>query len=167
MIASGLVRLSFGLSLVGLAFINGCSTFNRDWEANAQSEAARSDAAAAGLEGRWNGTWLSDANGHTGGLRCILSKDEEGTLQARYHATWGCCFSFEYTVPVTATQEGDTHNFHGEADLGWFAGGLYKYDGQVTGDDFSSNYSCERDHGTFQMTRVVGTESPEADAQEP
>lgn len=140
------------VTILSALILGGCSTFDRDWEAMAQS-----DNATAGLEGRWNGTWLSDANGHTGGLRCILSKDEEGTLQARYHATWACCFTFEYSVPITATQEGDTYRFLGEADLGWLAGGLYVYEGDVTGDQFSSTYRCERDHGTFQMIRVMAT----------
>ena len=155
------VRPALAVTILSVAILGGCSTFDRDWEAMVQS-----DAGETGLEGLWDGTWLSDASRHTGGLRCILSKDEEGTLQTRYHATWGCCFTFEYTVPVAATHDGDTSRFHGEADLGWFAGGLYKYDGHVTGDRFSSTYSCKRDHGTFQMTRVVGAEEPAGNADD-
>jgi hypothetical protein len=75
-------------------------------------------------------------------------------LQARYHATYGCCFTFEYTVPMVVAQEGEIHRFAAEADLGWLAGGRYEYAGEIAGDTFTSTYRCARDHGTFQMTSV-------------
>jgi hypothetical protein len=43
--------------------------------------------------------------------------------------------------------------FEGEADLGWLAGGVYRYDGQATPASFFSTYKSKYDHGTFQMKR--------------
>jgi hypothetical protein len=131
------------------SLLAGCSTFNRDWEAMDQAAEV-----ASGIEDRWEGTWLSDANGHTGALRCILATDEVGTLNARYRARYGGCFSFEYTVPMAVWRDGEVYRFSGEADLGLLAGGRYEYEGTVVGDAFTSTYTSARDHGTFQMTRV-------------
>ena len=139
------------LVLACLAPLAGCSTFERDWKALAGQPAATAE---GGLEGRWAGTWTSDANGHSGGLRCIITRDEHDTLRARYHATYGCCFTFEYDMPMTARREGEALRFAAEADLGWLAGGRYEYDGTVVGDEFTSTYTSKSDHGMFRMTRV-------------
>ena len=153
-------RLAVLLTAACLPALVGCSTFERDWRALETQPSPES-----GMEGRWQGTWLSDANGHSGGLRCILSTDDEGTLQARYRATYLGFMSFEYSVPMTARLEDEIHHFTGEADLGWLAGGRYVYVGTVEGDAFTSTYESEKDHGTFEMTRVSdpGRASPEPD----
>ncbi len=75
-------------------------------------------------------------------------------LQARYHATYGPFFTFEYTVPMTVSRAGEAFRFSAGADLGWLAGGWYDYEGRVVGDEFTSTYRCKRDHGTFRMSRV-------------
>jgi hypothetical protein len=149
--------LLLSLGIGGGAVLTGCSTFARDWQAMgaiADDADAHTVTAALALEGRWKGTWHSDVNDHSGKLRCIVTTDEEGELQARYHATYGCCFTFEYAMPMAVRQEGEVYHFSAEADLGWLAGGLYEYEGQVVGDEYTSTYSCERDNGTFQMKRV-------------
>jgi hypothetical protein len=130
-------------------FMAGCSTFERDWNAMSTDPAGE-----VGMEGRWEGTWQSDENGHNGGLRCIITADEDDTLTARYHATYGSIFTFEYEMPMVVRREGDVYHFAAEADLGWLAGGVYEYAGTVHGDAFESTYDCKRDHGTFRMERA-------------
>lgn len=139
--------LSTGLLVVGL-LLNGCSTFNRDWKS-----AAATTEPVDGIQGRWQGAWLSDVSGHTGRLRCLLTRDAAGRYQARFHAKYKKILSFGYTVPLTVEATNHAFRFHGEADLGWYAGGLYHYEGQVSPTVFLSNYRCLADHGTFQMTR--------------
>src|SRR6185295_8959422 len=87
--------LSVGLLVWGL-LLNGCSSFNRDWGAAAVTGAPGDD-----IRGRWLGTWLSEVNGHTGQLRCLLARDATGGYQARFHAKYKKIFSFGYTVPLT------------------------------------------------------------------
>ncbi len=145
--ANNIVRALLVMAL--LSVLPGCSTFERDWKAMADQEAP-----GAGIEGRWNGTWLSDSNGHGGGLRCIISREEDDTLLARYHATYGKALTFEYDMPMAVVVDGEVYHFSAEADLGWLAGGVYEYDGTVEGDQFRSNYECKSDHGTFEMERV-------------
>ncbi|MCZ6835030.1 MAG: hypothetical protein O7G85_04580 [Planctomycetota bacterium] len=149
--------------------LGGCSTFNRDWNALEQPpelppELGHESASLQtpdeqpvqpdGIEGRWEGTWSSEANGHHGGLRCIISRDDQETLIARYHATYGWCFTFEYSMPMEVDESGETIRFSAQADLGWLAGGQYEYEGTIIGDAFSSTYECKRDHGIFEMKRV-------------
>jgi hypothetical protein len=129
-------------------FLGGCSSFNRDWKAAAVTTAPGDD-----VEGRWLGAWLSEVNGHTGQLRCLLSRDTSGRYQARFHAKYRKIFSFGYTVPLTVEATNRVFKFQGDADLGWYAGGLYHYEGQVSPTNFFSTYRCAADHGTFQLTR--------------
>ena len=76
-----------------------------------------------------------------------------GGYQARFHAKYRKILGFGYTVPLKVRTVAGVFNFQGEADLGWYAGGLYFYSGHVRGTNFSSTYRSEKDRGTFQMTR--------------
>jgi len=133
--------------------ISGCSSFDRDWEAP-----ERPAAPPAGLEGHWEGSWTSEANGHAGGLRCILTRKEGDTYEARYYATYSWCwftFSFEYSVPMTAVRESGVWAFHGSAELScWIGGGKYDYEGLATETVYSAKYRSSDDHGVFKMGRV-------------
>jgi hypothetical protein len=128
----------------------GCSGFNREWK-----KIGRDSVAGSGLEGRWEGKWVSEKNGHHGKLRCIVRKDGE-VYQARFHAKYQKILSFGYTVPLKAEPTDDGYKFSGEADLGALAGGVYHYDGRADATNFFSTYSSQYDHGTFRMERSSG-----------
>lgn len=148
--------------------LGGCSTFNRDWNRMEQLALAGpvEEAPSAGpldaMLGRWEGTWQSDSNGHHGALRCIitLSDDAESDVHARFRARYGSIMVFEYAMPMVVECDGDTCRFAASADLGRLAGGVYDYQGAVTGDVFTATYQCKSDRGTFEMRRVrVGSET--------
>lgn len=139
----GLIVLLPLVVLVGVS----CSSFNREWR-----KTGKNPVAAKGLEGRWEGEWISDVNGHHGKLRCIIV-NEGDVYRARFHAKYQKILSFGYTVPLKAEMTANGFKFQGEADLGALAGGLYKYEGQADAANFFSTYSCKYDHGTFQMQR--------------
>jgi hypothetical protein len=130
------------IALTGL----GCSSFNREWKKVAPNPDA------SGLEGHWEGRWMSDVNHHHGRLRCIVSKDGDD-YRARFHAKYLKILGFGYTIPLKAEAADSGYKFHGEADLGSFAGGIYHYEGHADARNFLSTYSSKYDHGTFQMER--------------
>jgi len=137
--------------LIVAFWFTGCSSFERDWRAAALTPRLQDD-----LAGRWEGTWRSEANGHNDQLRAVIAMGSNGVYSTRFHARYKkglFRFSFGYSVPLQVRQTNDTYQFHGEADLGWLAGGLYRYEGSAAGTNFFSNYRCKYDHGTFQMTR--------------
>lgn len=136
----------------------GCSSFHRDWNG-----ALTRPSPAQTMEGPWAGEWRSDATGHHGRLRCLVSRGTNASWQARFHATYKALkilpLTFGYTVSLTVDQTQDRFVFHGEEDLGKLAGGLYRYEGEATAETFFSTYQCQYDHGTFQMTRPDQTTS--------
>jgi len=138
--------VSIAGSLLLVLLSCGCS-FSRAWNA-----AARTPVPANDIQGRWQGTWLSEVNGHTGKLRCIITKQDEGKYQARYHATYRKILGFGYTVTLDATHTNGIYKFSGDADLGW-AGGVYHYTGQANSTNFFSTYQSKYDHGIFQTSR--------------
>lgn len=108
------------------------------------------------MSGRWDGCWLSSANGHTGRLRCIITRGTNDTYSARFHATYAKILKFGYTVPLSVTASNQSWHFTGAANLGFMAGGVYRYNGSATSNSFHSTYASKYDHGTFDMERVGG-----------
>ena len=128
--------------------VAGCSTFNHDWK-----NAATQPVPADNISGRWEGGWQSEANGHSGRLRCLITKQDRGQYAARFHANYFKILSFGYTVTLHTQETAGTVQLKGEADLGRFAGGKYTYEGQATPTNFVSIYRADGDHGTFHMKR--------------
>jgi hypothetical protein len=155
----GPARRRFGLacfSIAGLSFLSGCSSFESRWKAAGEN----SSIAPHSLEGRWEGNWVSDGNGHQGGLRCIVTHKESDIYLADFHATFWKIFQFGYSIDLKATEVGPKrYQFTGDSDLGWLAGGKYHYDGasELGGngkaDSFACTYKSADDHGRFNMTR--------------
>jgi hypothetical protein len=141
-------------ALIGLALISplGCSMgFNNDWDAAASAPPADD------ITGRWVGTWTSQATGHTGELRALISKSPDNQYEARYHAMFGSIFSFEYSARFTPVRRDGLFHFNGSYDLGFvsdlFADRIYQYTGQATPADYRADYSSENDRGTFLLKR--------------
>ncbi len=142
--------LFLGFVWVSLA---GCtSAFDRDWHDYVATDSVDP------LAGRWRGFWKSYRTEHRGDLRCIVSRRAEGRYEARYHATYGewWTFTFEYTVLMDARPTGDVWKLEGSENLGWTAGGVYHYRGEIRGNDFRCLYSSEEDRGVFELTRYEG-----------
>ena len=79
---------------------------------------------------------------------------EDRSYRARFRATYWRFFRFSYTVNLQVTRNPQGQfNFQGEADLGWWGGVVYHYDGHATATNFFSTYKSKYDHGTFRMAR--------------
>lgn len=135
--------------LLVLLFVCGCSSFNREWRRAGQLPVAPNS-----IEGRWEGRWLSDANKHSGGLRCLISRQTNDTYSARFRATYQWIFRFSYTVSLTVKPQEGGWSFHGQEDLGALAGGVYHYEGNTTQTNFHSTYRSSADHGIFELKRL-------------
>ena len=135
------------LALGLLVLAGGCSTFNRDWKTAAANPSTNS------LEGRWEGRWLSARNGHTGNLRCLLTRENDTRYRARFKATYWKIFRADYAVTFTGELRAGAWQFNGDKNLGWFGGGVYHYEGRLTPTNFFSTYRCKYDHGTLELGR--------------
>lgn len=108
------------------------------------------------MEGRWKGEWRSEWNGHSGGLRCLMTRQGEGRYRAWFLSTYARILSFQHETEfqITAEEQGTLH-FEGQQDLGQAIGGVYRYEGTIAGDDFRATFQAENgDHGLFEMRRV-------------
>src|SRR5262245_27113820 len=129
----GQFRNLIAAGLLAAALLCGCSSFNRNWRrARAQAVPANS------FEGRWEGRWGSEVNGHHGALRCLLTPATNSVYHARFRATYARILHFSYTVPLTAQPHFGGWEFNGEADLGKLAGGVYDYEGRISSTNFLS-----------------------------
>jgi hypothetical protein len=128
----------------------GCSRFERDWRTPAIQKLSSGDDR---MLGRWKGSWKSAASGHSGKLRCVVTPVDEHTRRAEFKASFALVLKFEYTLDLQSEQRQDAEYFHGTADLGKLAGGVYQYDGHADGRTFYCTYRTKSDHGYFSMTR--------------
>ena len=129
----------------------GCSSF----DAKYAEVAARGAAPADGIEGAWDGRWQSQA-GHGGDrLRAIVTKTGPDTYHAWFRARFWGVFEASQEVDLQARPAGlpGTVQAAGEADLGWLAGGVYRYEAAVSAEKFYSTYSSKYDHGEFDLGR--------------
>jgi hypothetical protein len=106
-------------------------------------------------EGPWLGTWVSEVNGHTGPLWCIVQPTPErhGRYDFRYRAGWGVFKFGDYihTVPAKAGKDGSL-TLSGEMKL---PGGLgiYQVKGKLTRKTFTATYRGAGDRGTISLKR--------------
>lgn len=130
-------------------FFTGCTSFERDW----RHARLQPPAPAGTLTGPWQGTWLSEVNGHTGDLRCLVTEKSPEVYEFNFKATYWKIFRYSYivTMPVTRTASG--YAFMGNENLGFLAGGVYSYEGSVNVTNLDATYSCKFDNGVFKLTR--------------
>jgi hypothetical protein len=139
------------LVFMTLLCLTGCSSFNRDWK-QMRTNPTPDDP----ITGRWDGSWISDQNGHTGRLRALITKGTGAEYQARFHAKFFKIFSYGYSIPMKVMRGPDLLTFEGQADLGWLAGGIYRCHGTATATNFHALYTSKRDHGKLLLTRPAG-----------
>ncbi len=146
------------LGFISLSLVS-CSSFERDWNAIQTHQAQAS--VPPSLVGCYDGEWRSNANGHHGRLRMILTRDKNAkdTYTARFKANWGNAFTFEYQVPLKFKKVKKVLHCSGGADLGILAGGKYEYRGKVTHsrapEKLVAVYNSTNDHGLFTLKRKV------------
>lgn len=132
-----------------VALHTGCSTFQREWN-QTPSEVSKGFTMA----GRWQGTWVSEKNGHHGELRCAMQPLQENRYRAHFHATYWGIFRFRYPVELAVEPGAGTNRFSGRANLGVLAGGEYRYEGSAGQGVFDATYRSKYDFGRFKMKRV-------------
>ena len=141
--------LLFFLLLVVVPLTSGCATFSRDWKTLGQTNTP-----PTGIEGRWEGRWISSSDSHRDKLRCLVTKLEDGRYFARFHSYYFRIFTFSQDVILTVTPAaGGTNTFSGSADLGKMSGGVFTYTGHATTTNFFANYDSKKYRGVFEMTR--------------
>jgi hypothetical protein len=147
------MALGRSISHILAAFFNNAWDFKRRWNQPAPPPSAAND-----LQGRWEGEWISAANGHRGALRCFLSKTGSGGYQAAFHAVYCGALRVSYTVPLHGQMNGGKLTLDGETDIGRLAGGIYSYKGEADEKEFNCTYRCKYDHGTFHLKPAPSNE---------
>lgn len=139
--------LRLGLLVLALAFLPSCgSAFRQAW---------KHAPASTGVEGKWEGTWLSAVNGHTGTLKCVVTKSPKAEgHEFFYRATWKKILSGSYKATHHVEKKSGTYAFKGDHLMPDWAGGKYHYEGTVKVDAFSACYESAMDRGTYTMKRV-------------
>ncbi|MSU63108.1 MAG: hypothetical protein EXS31_12065 [Pedosphaera sp.] len=139
------------LLVIGLCcclLASGCTAFRSEWKS-----ARNITTPAEDISGRWKGTWQSDATGHHGGLRCVVTMLDPVSYRFFYDASYKRILHGYYTITQTVTRAERTFKLQGSAELPKIFGGHYDYEGTATTTNLISNYTTKADHGVFQMIR--------------
>lgn len=128
-----------------------CRDFSGKWEAAAVL-------GQEGVTGCWDGEWVSEASGHRGRLRCVLTPVAPSLwrmyFRAEYAKVFRACYSTDFSV---AEPEPGRWTFKGGSDLGALAGGSYEYAGYATLTELICSYRSAKDHGEFRLRRATTT----------
>ncbi|HEY2584679.1 MAG TPA: hypothetical protein VGI81_02815, partial [Tepidisphaeraceae bacterium] len=146
------------IALSSLAACGCSSNFDRQWE-------AAGNPPAGGIEGRWQGHWKSEQDGHTGALRCLVRKLGPETYEASFDATYASVFTFAYDAKLEGRRAGDQIYLLGDQDLGWPVY-TYHYAGMASPAQLYCTYHARDDRGFFALVRPGGT-PPKAPLQPP
>lgn len=126
-----------------------CRDFHERWRAITDPPDPHS------VSGRWQGEWVSTATGHRGPLRCVMIAITADRWRSRFHASYSAIFRACYVVDLSATRIGPNRfALRGSSDLGWFAGGLYEYEGEASASELTCAYRSMMDHGEFRLRRL-------------
>src|SRR5690349_5499570 len=88
------------LFLAALSLV-GCSKFERDWRTPSVQELS---SGGDRMLGRWKGSWKSEASGHSGKLRCVVTPVDQNSRRAEFKAAFAVLLKFEYTLDLAAEQ---------------------------------------------------------------
>lgn len=136
------------LIAVCLSLLVGCSNIDSQW--NAAPKHPNS------IEGRWQGVWKSQQDGHTGQLKCVIRQTGPELYDCLFNAEYGGMFRFTYNARLSGRKVGQQVYLGGDQDLGWPVG-PYHYAGSATPSEFFCAYHARDDHGYFAMSRPGGT----------
>jgi hypothetical protein len=143
-------RIRIGMALLAVTqLLIGCSTvYNQKWR-----RAPKQTESHTGVVGRWEGSWLSSVNQHTGKLKCIVSETASEEYDFHYWARWSL-FSWTYHLKLPIEETDAITTFSGTKNLGKLAGGAFEFDGRVEGNQFEASYDSKFDRGQFSMIRI-------------
>jgi len=156
-------RVAKMLCVMSLGLAASCTSFDKKWEATAPLPSANP---AAMLNGKWEGTWQSDATDYQGHMQAMIFYKSDTVVDKQTAQQYAADFEIRfsevpidnYTVTLNATRmpDGKIH-FEGKRDMGYFKGGIMRIDGYVyaDGDKFYCDYISDKDAGTFKMRRIV------------
>ena len=131
------------------ALFNSRAAFLKQWRACPTLQAG-----SQGVAGRWVGEWLSEANGHRGDLKCVLQSAGPNLFRAHFYASFAKLFRVGYATELKTEQTNGRTLLTGEENIGFLAGGVYRCEGEVNGNELHCRYSCKYDHGIFRLKRL-------------
>ena len=136
------------LLVLGLSSCAG-GRFERAWK-QGQGQTAQD------LTGSWEGKWLSHSNGHTGRLRCIVSRvnGSRDDYAFQYQASWGKFLRGIFTIQCKALRTGPQRwKVSGSKDLGPLLGGEFSHQAEITPQAVHAEYHSQLDHGVMELKR--------------
>ena len=125
------------------------SRFEREWRSKQYQK-------ATDLTGSWEGKWLSDSNGHTGKLRCIVRQvsGSQHDYSFQYQASWGIFLRGIFTIHCKALRSGlQEWKVSGSKDLGKLLGGEFSHQASITPQVVHADYHSQLDHGVMDLKR--------------
>jgi len=115
------------------------------------------------LQGDWVGRWASSQSDMGNDLKARIRKLDAGKYEAQFDAVFARFFTNRSVVVLTVRDKGTKWEFSGQEDLGFFRGGIYKYEGTCDGREFLCTYDSSYDKGTFRMRRAGAATTAPAD----
>jgi len=110
-------------------------------------------AAAAELEGCWNGSWRSCSSGHHGPLQATFCQVGSDRYRVTFSGRFFKILPFHYTVMLKViADDGETITLAGSSYLGRLFG-TFTYKATASATHFEARYFSRKDRGVFSLNR--------------
>ena len=106
-----------------------------------------------GIQGCWNGKWISSEKRKEWPLKCIMTRIAPGTYLASFSRQVGEFFSVGYEIQLSVLEERERFQIEGAADFGRFSGGVHHLKGSGTVSSVECEYRSARDNGKIKLAR--------------
>lgn len=139
---------SLFLPVLASLLLSSCGMgFQKKW-----NEASAKPVPTNSIEGRWEGTWLSSFNGHTGKLLCVVGPENPGnTRDFYYFATWGKIFRGSFHAVHEVSEHNGVTTIKASHDIG--KRGTFRAEGTITPTEFKATYRAAGDNGNLVLKR--------------
>lgn len=104
------------------------------------------------LSGRWDGYWVSDANGHTGPLHARFRQLDADTYRVAFRGRFAKVVPFWYATKLHVAGAGDGTVVLTASQRLPFVG-EYRTTAAATATDFDAAFTSRKDSGRFVLTR--------------
>lgn len=142
------------LAIGALLLLVGCGSFNREWRETVDNRSVP----ATDFTGPWEGTWNSEATGHRGRLRAIITAvddtipGEPGLYEFYYQATWAAVLRGSFRTRFQVDRlNGERFRVEGEHPIGGY--GTYRQMATIGPESFEADYEAGFDRGHLTLER--------------
>lgn len=106
-----------------------------------------------GIQGCWQGTWVSSDRGKSWPVKCIFTRIAPGTYIATFSRRYFDLLPVSHELQLRVVEGKEKYELEGAADLGKWSGGVHHFQGIGSRHSISCQFHSPKDNGELRLSR--------------